>query len=142
MAILAEQAYHAITDTPIKQLQTESSAQQVGDLVTAVRDKYRQWQSYGSYSIPLPDRSLRYSIGQYSFKNHGFRARFGSVTYDSGTPGFKGSALEAVMDFGNSKKTPPTMGVITSSRGRIIFSGRRECERNWTIMQPFKDIME
>ncbi|MEE8432747.1 MAG: hypothetical protein V3S16_15975 [Candidatus Desulfatibia sp.] len=140
----AAEAYHAIVDTPIKQLQTESGAQQAGDLVTAARDKYRQWQSYGNYHVALPDRSLWYSIHRAgsSGYTHGFRARFGSITYDSGTPGNKGSVLEAVMNLGNSGSLPPNAGVIASSRGKVIFLGRHRDERNWQTMQPFKDIME
>ena len=42
LAQITEKAYHKITDTPIKELQTDLGAQQVGDLVTAARDKYRQ----------------------------------------------------------------------------------------------------
>ena len=144
VAMLAEEAYHAIVDTPIKELQTEAGAQRVGDLVTSARDKYRQWQSYGNYHVPRASRALCYSIHRpgSSGYTYGFKARFASFTYDSGTPGNEGSVLEALMNFGNSGSLPPSAGVIESSRGKAIFAGRYGDERNWQAMQPFKDIME
>jgi len=144
VAKLTEEAYHAIVDTPIKELQTDAGSQRVGDLVTSARDKYRQWQSYGNYYVPRPDPALFYSIhragsGGYT---HGFKARFGSLTYDSGTPGNKGSVLEGLLNFGNTGSLPPSTGVIESSRGKAIFAGQYGYEWNWQAMQPFKDIME
>ncbi len=142
LAQLAERAYHTITDTPIKQLQTESGAQQLGDLITSVRDKYRQWKSYGEYYVPLPHSDICYNNGNNQFPSQGVRAKIGQITYDSGTPGNKGSLLEAIMDFGNDKSSPSSAGYIKSSRGKVIFIGVRGDEINWRIMEPFKDIME
>lgn len=142
LAQLAEKTYHTITDTPIKQLQTESGAQQLGDLITSTRDKYRQWKSYGEYYVPLPDRDICYNNGNHQFPSQGARVNFGQITYDSGTPGNKGSLLESIMDFGNDKSSPSSAGYIKSSRGKVIFIGVRGDEINWRIMEPFKDIME
>jgi hypothetical protein len=53
VAVAAMNAYHAITDTPIMELQTDESVRRIGTLVTDARDKYRHWQSYGPYKVPL-----------------------------------------------------------------------------------------
>lgn len=107
-------AYHAITDTPIKELQTDDGSKRVGDLVTDARDKYRRWQSFGGYAVD--DRA---------------GGNYGGVFY------YKGFGGGGLLTGGG----PPQQGYIKSSRGRVIFSGPWRNERNWQVQPPFDDIL-
>ncbi len=141
LSLLAEQAYHVITDTPIKQLQTEYGAKKVGDLVTAVRDKYRQWQSYGNYNVPRYYTYRTQLIKTDPNRLYNTRINWTSgQTYTAGTLGTNLSGT--IYGLMGERNKQPIQGTITSSRGRIIFAGRWGDERNWGIQPPFRDIMQ
>ncbi len=50
---IADEAYHTITDTPMKELQADS--EEIGDLVTRARDEWRHVTSYNLDFSKLPD---------------------------------------------------------------------------------------
>jgi len=123
----AEHVYHTIADTPIRELQTEKGARELGDLVTQARDKYRHWQSYGNYHVP---RTYPGSLWDSGF------------AYHQGKPGKQGNIVTFVFELGFRDGSEPAIeGTIVSSRGRVIFGGRHGDERNWILNSPFNDIL-
>lgn len=130
VSYVANNVYHEIADTPIKELQTEAGAQRIGHLVTNARDKYRHWQSYGSYVVPRHP----HGIGGVNYAS--------GLEYIQGEPGKQGNALEFVMNLGLMDGSQPSIeGTIKSSRGKVIFGGRAGDERNWHLYPPFDDIL-
>ncbi|MDP6179285.1 MAG: hypothetical protein QGG48_05280 [Desulfatiglandales bacterium] len=127
VAVAAEKAYHAITDTPIKELQTDRGAQRIGVLVTEARDKYRHWKSYGDYYVSRAHGGVKYDSG---------------MVYIQGYAGKSGSFILADINWGIDDGSQPAIeGTIISSRGRAIFGGRYGDERNWIFNSPFNDIL-
>jgi len=115
----AAKAYHAIADTPIKQLQTDEGAQMIGDLVTNSRDLYRQWQSHGPIHSNIRPKSFNY----------------GEVVYTAGNLAIPPNL------FYNTHNIPATAGRIMTNRGLVMFSGPTGQEKLWTIHEPFREIM-
>ena len=140
VAQAASEAYHAIADTPIRELRTEEGARQIGVLVTNARDMYRRWQSYGDYNFPK----------NYTYVNDRMRVvRTGGVDYGDGLQyriGQQGkpvNILTAIVTLGGEGTGLQAIeGGILSSRGRVIFGGNFGDERNWTLYPPFDDILK
>jgi len=136
VARAAAEAYHYITDTSITNLQEYSpGARQAGVLVTAARDKYRQWQSYGFYVVPrgpFYQNGVKYGDGnptngvEYAQGNKGVNMNFGVFLH-----------WEASEEY-----EPYDEGAILSSRGRPIFAGRYGEERIWNLKSPFDEILK
>jgi ABC-type Fe3+-hydroxamate transport system substrate-binding protein len=124
------EAYHYITDTSINKLQTDEGALPAGVLVTAARDKYRQWQSYGYYVVPrgpFYQNGVKYGDGmEYAQGNKGVNGNFGVFRH-----------WEASEEY-----EPYDEGAILSSRGRPIFAGRYGDERIWNLKPPFDEILK
>jgi hypothetical protein len=130
VARAATRAYHYITDTSITNLQTEEYALQAGVLVTAARDKYRQWQSYGHYVVPrgpFYHNGVKYGDGmEYVQGNEGVNLNFGGYLH------WEASDEYELYD----------EGAILSSRGRPIFAGQYGDERIWHLKPPFNEILK
>ncbi|MBU0529684.1 hypothetical protein KKF86_08020 [bacterium] len=118
VANAATKVYHAITDTPIKELQTEEGSRRLGSLVTDARDKYRHWQSYGSTWIPYPPRNLTDN-----------RVLYDDIIFDCGY-----NTTKIFNQAGD-------LGYIKTWRGRLIFSGTSMDTRYWELHEPFDDIL-
>jgi hypothetical protein len=105
-------------------------ALQAGYYVTAARDKYRQWQSYGFYVIPrgpFYHNGVKYGDGmEYAQGNEGVNGNFGVfINWEASD----GNELD-------------DEGAILSSRGRPIFAGRYGDERIWPLKSPFDEILK
>ncbi|MBT7251400.1 hypothetical protein HN604_01635 [archaeon] len=132
VARAAEYVYHTIADTPMVNLQTEEGSRELGLLVTMARDKYRQWQSYGGYYVP--QRSRYGLLGG---------VRFGDgIIYEPGQKGKSGNPIRFIFGHTTDGSKPTIQGYIQSSRGRAIFGGRWNEERNWVLNSPFREILQ
>jgi hypothetical protein len=131
VARAATEAYHYITDTSITNLQEYGAgALKAGDLVTAARDKYRQWQSFGFYVVPrgpFSQNGVKYGDGmEYAQGNIGVNGNFGVFLNWEASNGYE----------------QDDEGAILSSRGRPIFAGRYGEERIWPLKSPFDEILK
>ena len=124
--------YHAISDTPIKELQTDAGARRIGNLVTAARDKYRSWKSYGNYRVARSPTGAGIDYGD-------------GMKYRRGDKGHKDDIIENLFDVATlnllDTDRPSTGGCIASSRGKVIFAGAWDRECDWTLAPPFDDIL-
>lgn len=129
----AATAFHAISDTPMDELQSDAGAKLIGALVTDARDKYRHWQSYGEYSFP--HMWTRVGVGQ---------STAGLVDWEianSFCDEFHGEFSWNTLYCGVCFHQYHGVGQFATSRGRVVFSGPPHSPRSWKIHEPFKSIL-